>query len=150
MTDEEKIRQMQALWSEKDADKDAVGLSELYTEDGKYVSRRGELVGREAIRKDLEHRTAVAPPNRNTMHIFGPPVIKIDGDTAESVSAYVAYGRIGDDPWAVMTIGRFHCKLARRGDGWLFTEVANRAIGTAGGPSTSQLEKQGQAAAAAR
>ena len=141
-SDEEKIRQMQALWSEKDADKDAVGLSELYAENGKYVSRRGELVGRDAIRQDLENRTANSPANRRTMHLFGPPVISIDGDSAESVSAYVAYGRLGDDPWAVMTIGRFHCKLARQGDQWLFTEVANRAIGPAGGPATSQLQKQ--------
>jgi hypothetical protein len=142
MKDEELIRQMMAFWSEKDADKDAVGLSELYTENGKYVSRRGELVGRAAIREDLEHRTAIAPPNRHTMHLFGPAVIKIDGDQAESVSAYAAYGRIGDDPWAIMTIGRFHCRLERQAGRWLFSEVANRAIGPAGGPATSQLQKQ--------
>src|SRR5262245_36173813 len=141
MTAEEKIRQIQGLWPEKDPDKNAQGLSERYAGGGKYVSRGGELVGGGPIKKDLETRTAMAPPDRRTMHIFGLPVIKVSGDTAESVCAYVAYGRIGDEPWSVMTIGRFHCKLARHGDGWLFTEVANRAIGPSGGPATSRLQK---------
>jgi flagellar basal-body rod modification protein FlgD len=40
-----------------------------------------------AIRQDLENRTANSPANRRTMHLFGPSVITISGDAAESVSA---------------------------------------------------------------
>ncbi len=138
MTDEDRIRDLQALWSEKDSDKDSRGLSELYASDGKYLSRRGEIVGREAIRHDLEQRTANSPANRRTMHLFGVPRITVDGDTAESVCAYVAYGRIGEDPWAIMSVGQFHCRLVRHGDGWLFAQVENKAIGPSGGPATSR------------
>jgi uncharacterized protein (TIGR02246 family) len=131
MTDEDQIRELYALWAERDADKDAEGWSQLYTEDGKFISgRRVEYVGRAAIRKNLEDRTAASPPDRHTMHIFGTPFIRVDGDHAESRSAYVAYGRVGNGPWEVMTIGRFHTRLVRANAGWLFTEVDNRAIGT--------------------
>ncbi len=131
MTDEDQIREMHARWAECDADKDAEGLSQLFTEDGKFISgRRVEYAGRAAVRKKLEDRTARSPADRHTMHVFGPAVIKINADQAEARSAYVAYGRAGDGPWEVMTIGRFHTRLAKRNGAWLFTEVDNRSIGT--------------------
>jgi hypothetical protein len=136
MTDVEKVERMIALWSEKDANKDADGFAALFTEDGKYISKRGESQGRAALRKNLADRTAANPPDRETMHLFGLGVVDIHGDTAESVFPYVGYGRIGDGPWEIMSIGRFHNKLVRHGDGWLFTEVENRSIGKAGGPAT--------------
>src|SRR5579864_2068613 len=103
MTDEDQIRQMQALWAERDADKDAEGWSQLFTHDGRAISGRGESVGRAAIKKNLEDRTALNPPDRRTMHIFRPSVITVDGRAAEARCAYVAYGRIGENPWQVMT-----------------------------------------------
>lgn len=63
------------------------------------------------------------------MHLLAEPLIKIDGDMATAVSPYVGYGRIGDAPWEVMSVGRIHTKLVRDGEGWLFTEVENRSIG---------------------
>jgi hypothetical protein len=137
MDDREQISELQAVWAEHDSDADAVGWSEVFTAGGRYISGRGEFVGREAIRKSIEDRTARNPPNRRTMHIFGPPVITITGDTATSVSAYVAYGRVGDGPWEVMTIGRFHCELARENGKWLYSSMHNRAIGTATGPAST-------------
>jgi uncharacterized protein (TIGR02246 family) len=143
MTDEDAIRRLRALWAECDADKDAKGWSELFTEDGKYISRRGVASGRAEIQRNLEERTASNPPDRHTMHIFGPGNITIDGDSAEAVSAYVAYGRIGDKPWEIMSIGRFYDKLVKRNGEWLFTSVENRAIGASGGPATSVREAAG-------
>jgi hypothetical protein len=70
------------------------------------------------------------------MHLFGLGVIDVDGDSATAVAPYVGYGRIGDGPWEIMSIGRFHTKLVRNGSGWLFAEVENRSIGKAGGPAT--------------
>jgi uncharacterized protein (TIGR02246 family) len=136
VTDYEEVRQMLALWSEADADKDPAAFAALFTEDGKYISRRGDSVGRAAIRKNLEDRIAVNPADRETMHLFCEPVIAIDGDTAQVRAPYVGYGRIGDKPWEVMSIGRFHTWLVRQDGKWLFTEVQNRSIGKAGGPAT--------------
>jgi len=136
VTDEEQVRRMVALWSEADADKDPAAFAALFTEDGKYVSRRGESVGRAAIYKNLADRIAVNPPDRETMHLFAEPVVDIDGDSAQVRSPYVGYGRIGEAPWEIMSVGRFHCWLVRREGQWLFTEVQNRSIGKAGGPAT--------------
>jgi hypothetical protein len=135
-TDEEKVRQMLALWSEKDADKDADGFAALFTGDGSYISKRGVSTGREALRKNLADRNRLNPADRRTMHLFAEPLIEITGDSATAVSPYVGYGRIGDSPWEIMSIGRFHTKLVRAGQDWLFTEVENRSIGPAGGPAT--------------
>jgi len=136
MTDEDQIRGMIALWSEADAEKDPARFAALFTEDGKYVSRRGESVGRDALYKNLADRIAVNPPDRQTLHLFGEAFIEIDGDAAHARAAYVGYGRIGDAPWEIMSVGRFHTWLVRANGGWLFTEVQNRSIGKAGGPAT--------------
>ena len=136
MTDIEQVRKMIALWSEADADKDPEAFAALFTEDGKYVSRRGVSAGREAIRKNLADRIAVNPPERETYHLFAEPVVEVDGDKAHLRAGYVGYGRIGDAPWEVMSIGRFHTWLVRRDGQWLFTEVQNLSRGKAGGPAT--------------
>ena len=127
MTDQDQIREMQAVWAELDGDHDAEGVSRLFTEDGRYISGRGEFVGRESIRKSIDDRTA-ANPDRHVTHIFGPGIITVNGDTAESRYEYVAYGRVGEDAWQIMSIGRFQNRLVRHGDGWLFSELHNRAI----------------------
>jgi uncharacterized protein (TIGR02246 family) len=127
---------MIALWSEADADKDPDAFAALFTEDGKYISRRGDSVGRAAIYKNLADRNAANPPDRRTMHLFAESVVEVNGDTAHARSPYVGYGRIGDGPWEVMSIGRFHTWLVRQDGKWLFTEVQNRSIGKAGGPAT--------------
>src|SRR5947208_8923739 len=114
VTDEEQVRQMLALWSEADADKDPRAFAALFTEDGKYVSRRGDSVGRAAIYQNLADRIAVNSPDRDTMHLFAEAVVQVDGDTAHTRSGYVGYGRIGDEPWQVMSIGRFHTWLVRQ------------------------------------
>jgi ketosteroid isomerase-like protein len=136
MTDEDQVRQMIARWSEADANKDPSAFAALFTDDGKYISRRGDSVGRNAIYKNLADRVAVNPPDRETMHLFGESFIEVNGDTAHTRSPYVGYGRIGDAPWEIMSIGRFHTWLVRRDGKWLFTEVQNRSLGKAGGPAT--------------
>jgi uncharacterized protein (TIGR02246 family) len=136
VTDEEQVRQMLALWSEADADKGPEAFAALFTEDGKYISRRGDSIGRAAIYQNLADRIALNPPDRETMHLFAEAVVQVDGDTAHARSGYVGYGRVGDGPWEVMSIGRFHTWLVRKEGKWLFTEVQNRSVGKAGGPAT--------------
>ncbi len=135
MTDEQAIQELLARWAECDAEQDGEGQSQLYAVDGRHISMRGEYVGRAAIRRGVEERAARNPPDRRTMHIFGPSRIIVDSDTAEAVCAYVAYGRVGELPWEVMTVGRFHNQLIRTDGGWLFAKVHNRAIGSAAGPA---------------
>jgi hypothetical protein len=123
MTEEDQIREMQALWGQRHADKDALGWSHLWTEDGKYVNpRREEYVGRAAIQKYLEDRYASHPPDRYIRHVFGLPVIKVTGDTAECSADYASCQCDGPKPGFIGAIGRHYSRLVRRGDQWLFTE----------------------------
>jgi ketosteroid isomerase-like protein len=136
VTDEDQVRAMIALWSQADAGKDVEGFAALFAEDGVYRGRRGVSRGQVALRKNLADRIAVNPAGRETMHLFYEGVISVSGDQATAVSPYIGYGRIGERPWEVMSIGRFHCELIRSGDRWYFTDVENRSIGEPGGPAT--------------
>jgi hypothetical protein len=135
-SDEWKIQEMIALWSEMDADEDAEGFAALFTRDGTYTGKRGESTGREALKKNREDRTRVNPPERRTLHLFGIGVVNVSGDEGTGKFPYVGYGRIGDQPWEIMSVGHFDAWLVREGDGWLFSRVENNSIGVAGGPAT--------------
>jgi ketosteroid isomerase-like protein len=136
LTDREDIREMIARWSQTDADKDIDGFVALFTENGVYRGRRGASKGHDAIRKNITDRVTLNPPDRLTLHLFGEGIINVDGDMASAVFPYVGYGRIGGSRWEIMTIGRYHCELARTPDGWRFTDIDNRSMGQPGWPAT--------------
>ncbi len=122
--DREQIREMYALWAERDHNKDATGWSQLFTEDAKYINPRGfEFVGRVAIEKNLHDRNTARSPEWQVVHVFGPVVVTLHGDTAEAYAEYVACARHHiDNPWTIGAVGRHHSRLVRRDGKWLFTE----------------------------
>ena len=122
MTDEEQIREMQALWGQRDSERDFDGWSQLYTEDGKYINPRGqEFVGRAALKQNIADRYASRPEGQRTVHVFGPPIVRVHGDVAESATDYVVLLRENNTTTPGAT-GRHYARLVRRGSGWLFTE----------------------------
>lgn len=135
MTDEDQIREAIVIWSLADADKDIEGFAGIFTEEGRFWNRRGEWRGRQVLREYLAERIARSSPELKTMHLFGEGIVETKGDHATLIAPYVAYGRIGEGPWEIMTIGRFHCELAKQGGRWLFSDMENRHIGTPGGPA---------------
>jgi hypothetical protein len=123
VTDEEQIREVLALWGQLHADKNADGWSQLWTEDGKYVNpRREEFVGRAAIRQYLFDRYNTHPPERYIRHVFGVPLIRVSGDTAETAADYASCQCDGANPAFIGAIGRHYSRLERRHDRWYFTE----------------------------
>src|SRR5215207_857651 len=116
MTDDEQIRQLQAHWVQLREDGDLAGWSALYTEEGRYVRPNGEAsVGRAAIGQHIEQSEARNPPGRKIAHIWGPSVIRVDGDRAESATDFVAFARDGvDSPWRIVTVGRFQNRFVRQ------------------------------------
>ena len=84
--------------------------------------------GRAAIRQSREKRNAERSGDRHTAHLCGPSVIRVDGDTAESTTDYVAYSGAGaDKPWTIVAIGRLHGQFVRQSGLWYFSELDNRA-----------------------
>jgi uncharacterized protein (TIGR02246 family) len=124
LEDREAIRELYARWAYCDYEKDGRGWSELFVEDGTYINPRGvEFAGRAAIEQNLVDRNAARPAEWRVVHIFGPVVIQLHGDTAEAYANYVACARqAADGPWSIGASGRHHARLVRRGGGWLFSE----------------------------
>jgi ketosteroid isomerase-like protein len=128
MTDRRQIRELQALWGQFEADRDSDAWGRLFVQDAAYIRPDGSVTrGRAAIRESLIQRTAGRPPGRHTGHVFGPAVIRVNGDTAESATDHIAWGRSrAEAPWEIILVGRMHNQLRREAGRWYFTEVANR------------------------
>lgn len=123
MTDLAQVRELQALWGQRHAEKDADGWSKLWTETGSYINpRREEFVGRTAIRQYLIDRYTSHPADRHIRHVFGLPLIRVDGDTAEMSTDYASCQCNGTQPAFIGAIGRHHSRLVRRNGQWLFSE----------------------------
>src|SRR5687767_2946844 len=115
LEDREQIRELYTRWAERDYERDARGWSELFTADGKYVNPRGvEFVGRAAIEKNLVDRNAARSEEWRVVHVFGPVVVKLNGDTAEASTQYVACARHHtDSPWTIGACGRHETRLIK-------------------------------------
>jgi ketosteroid isomerase-like protein len=121
MTDEDQIRELQALWGQRHADRDAARWSELWIEGGKFINPRGgEVVGREALQAYFKDRYLSS--ERRTTHVFGLPVIRIEGDTAVSATDYLSSSRDGDGATVAGAIGRMFVRYVRQGGKWYFSE----------------------------
>jgi uncharacterized protein (TIGR02246 family) len=140
MTDRGQIRELQALWGQCEADRDAEAWGQLFVADGTYIRPDGSITtGRDAIRDSLIRRTAGRPAGRHTGHVFGPAVIRVDGDQAESATNHVAWGRTrADEHWSIILIGRMHNWLRREHGIWRFTRVENLGY-FHGNPSPERL-----------
>ncbi len=121
MTDEEQIRELQALWGQRHADRDAVGWSELWTEDGTFVNPRGEAITGRAVLQEYFTQRYLAT-ERRAIHTFGIPVIRVSGSTAVCATDYVSTSRDGDNAPVVGAIGRMYVHLVKQDGTWLFSE----------------------------
>jgi uncharacterized protein (TIGR02246 family) len=124
MTDEDQIREMQALWAQRHADKDAGRWADLFAEDGKYMNPRGGVyVGRQAIREYFVDRFLPGGvSDRRSTHTFGPPVIRVTGDTAVSATDYTSCSLDPEKGLVVGAIGRMFCHLKKQNGRWYFSE----------------------------
>jgi ketosteroid isomerase-like protein len=129
MTDQEQIEEVVALWAQYESDKDAVPWSDLFADNGRYIRPNREVAdGRAAIRKSREDRNARRRDTRHTAHICGPSIVRVNGDTAEAATDYVAYAReSAETAWYIVAIGRLHNQLVRDNGRWLISELNNQA-----------------------
>jgi uncharacterized protein (TIGR02246 family) len=121
VTDEEQVRQLLALWGQRHADKDAAGWSQLFAEDGVYVTPRGDrIVGRAAIQQYAEERYGSS--RRHFTHLFGAMDIRVDGDAAESTVDYASCQRDPEANAVLGSLGRHYHRLVRQAGRWLYAE----------------------------
>ncbi len=123
MTDEEQIREMQGLWAQRRSDRDVDAFAALFSEDGKFVNPRGgEYLGRAAIHAYFSERYG-ARSDWYVTHVFGPVIVRVHGDTAESTADYLAVEREGSEgSWKLGASGRMYARLVRKDGRWLYAE----------------------------
>jgi ketosteroid isomerase-like protein len=128
MNDAAQIRRLIAQYAQLADVRDAVGRSQLFTEDALYVPTTGRFVGRAAIRAAIEERSASQPADRQSLRLCANSAITIDGDRAEATTDFVQFTRVGEQPWQIDLVGRYYDKFARHGDFWLYTENLPRPL----------------------
>jgi hypothetical protein len=120
MSADDAIRHTLASYPLRHDNRDVDGYVTLFAEDGRFAGANTEHIGHDAIRKFISNTYASQPADRRTKHLCGIPLIDVHGETAEAITDFVAYERLGDEPWQIHTIGRYLDQLVLRGGEWRF------------------------------
>jgi uncharacterized protein (TIGR02246 family) len=122
MSAEDAIRNTLAQYALNHDDRNADGYASLFLPDATFAGGGQPYVGRDAIHAFITNHYQSQPAERVTKHLCGNPRIEVEGDSATAVTDFIAYECLGDGPWEVHTIGRYHDRLQRDGDTWRFAE----------------------------
>lgn len=127
MDDDAAIRRLIALYSQLIDDKRFDEWGALFDEDAIFEARGQRWSGRAEIVTSI--RALMATPI--TKHLAGIPVIDVAGDGTALAWTDLTTFIGGESGVAIATIGRYHDRFRRGGDGrWRFTA---RVLVTAGG-----------------
>jgi 3-phenylpropionate/cinnamic acid dioxygenase small subunit len=91
---------------------------ELYTEDAAFHVMGNVYKGREEVKGFIR---AGQPPELRGKHVAVNTVIDLKGDEADSTTDFIFIARVGDG-LGVTQAGRYHDRLVRAGQRWLFAE----------------------------
>src|SRR5215210_7587604 len=119
MTDEDLIRRLLARYAHAIDNHDAAGWSELFAPDGRFVTRRGEFVGNEAIRGFMANVLSAAA-GRPSKHLCTNVSIEVHGDEASATADALVHERQADQTFAILTSGRYVDRLVRYAGDWRF------------------------------
>jgi hypothetical protein len=125
MTDEECIRRVLAEFIQLRDDKRFVEWVDLFTEDATFEYGSHHLVGRSAIRENVEALLR----NDKGKHLCVNSIIDVSGDTASVSSDFLKVNPIDDgsgaDGYGVGTMGRYEDHFVRRSGAW---KIAKRTV----------------------
>jgi ketosteroid isomerase-like protein len=125
VTDEECIRRVLAEFIQLRDDKHFAEWIELFTEDGTFEYGSHHLVGRSAIRENVEALLR----NDGGKHLCVNSVIDVSGDTASVSSDFLKVNPSNDGSEAVGygigTMGRYEDHFVRRAGEW---KIARRKV----------------------
>ena len=121
--DEAAIRRTLARYAYMNDGRNAEGYASLFAEEAKVETRsRGTIQGRAAIKEFIQGTFDDQGRDGHAKHLCGNAVIDLHGDLADATIDVVEYRSSGGGPWVVHNVGRYHDRLVRRGDEWLFLE----------------------------
>ncbi len=120
---------------------DAERVADKFTKDGVYeVTGLRTMEGHQALKDMINGRghQALMP---NSAHIFGPAIVKIDGDKAVLVGYTRLYHHQGEDN-KLARLSYARVELEREGGRWRIKRRTNRLVGSR---ETQDLFKEGLA-----
>jgi ketosteroid isomerase-like protein len=125
MTDQEAIRRVLAEFIQLRDDKRFTEWVDLFTEDATFEYGTHHLVGRSAIRENVE----VLLRNDKGKHLCVNSIIDVSGDTASVSSDFVKVNPIdggsGTTGYGIGTMGRYEDHFVRQGGDW---KIARRRV----------------------
>jgi uncharacterized protein (TIGR02246 family) len=119
---EESVRRTLAQYAHRHDSRDADGYAALFAENGAFVGANADHRGRSAVKEFISGLYRSQPADRRTKHLCGNSVIDIQDGTAEAITDFIAYERLGDGPWQVHTIGQYRDRLVLEDGAWRFAE----------------------------
>ena len=124
MSQTEPVRRLLALYCQLLDDSRYDDWSQLFTADALWVLGEREYRGRPAIKAYMDQLRRERPDWR-TKHLCTNLALELDAAAGRATSDLAMLARNGpDDPWRVVSLGRYHDHLVRQpdGSGWQFAE----------------------------
>jgi hypothetical protein len=125
MTDQECIRRVLAEFIQLRDDKRFAEWVDLFTEDGTFEYGAHHLVGRSAIRENVQALLR----NDRGKHLCVNSIIDVSGDTASVSSDFLKVNPIDDGTgvtgYGIGTMGRYEDHFVRQGGEW---KIAKRKV----------------------
>jgi len=118
MTDHDAIRNTLALYCQFCDDGRFEDWAQLYAADATFHVMGNVHRGREEIKAFIR---AGQPPQLRGKHVAVNSVIEVHGQKATALTDYVFVGRDGDG-LVITNAGRYHDRLVKDGQRWLFSE----------------------------
>jgi uncharacterized protein (TIGR02246 family) len=123
LEDEREIRDLLIRYAVALDRRDFAGYCALFTEDGHWYGRAGDVRGRAAIEQMLLDSFGPTPDgfvNTSNFHLMTNFLIEVDGDTARADSRITYFARGENDRPVPMLAGRYEDEFVRVGGRWLF------------------------------
>jgi 3-phenylpropionate/cinnamic acid dioxygenase small subunit len=126
--DYEGIRRALGMYCQLNDDGQFDRWGELFTDDATFrYGDQVEVHGRNDIKAFV---SSAQPPEVRGKHVIMNEIIDVNGDTAEVRADFIFFGP-SDGPFLAIAANRYHDRLVRSGDGWLFSEVNISLFGAA-------------------
>lgn len=123
LEDEREIRELLIRYAVCLDRRDFTGYSALFTQDGHWYGRAGDVRGRAAIEQMLLDSFGPTPEgfvNTSNFHLMTNFLIEVEGDTARADSRITYFARGENDRPVPMLAGRYEDEFVRVEGRWLF------------------------------
>ena len=127
INDHDGIRHALGLYCQLNDDGRFDEWGELFTEDATFrYGDQVEVHGRDDIKAFV---SGAQPPEVRGKHVIMNEIIDVTGDEADVRADFIFFGP-GEGAFVAIAANRYHDRLVRSGDQWIFAEVSISLFGS--------------------